>query len=100
MNSLGRGFLLRLTCDLCLSKVTNQSACIPDQGTGIDRIFLAQLTQLYMTLKLECPFYEVRHVSSYTGFKTRPGQHKNKGLMHSQKPEYTPSHGTCHWYVR
>uniref|UniRef100_A0A3Q3VRV8 RAP domain-containing protein n=1 Tax=Mola mola TaxID=94237 RepID=A0A3Q3VRV8_MOLML len=27
-------------------------------GTGMDRIILAQLTQLYMTLKLECPFYE------------------------------------------
>lgn len=52
-------------CDLCLTEITNQSACIPDQGTGIDRIVLAQLTQLYMTLKLECPFYEVRHVSSY-----------------------------------
>ncbi|KAI1889127.1 hypothetical protein AGOR_G00175870 [Albula goreensis] len=28
------------------------------QGTGIDRIVLAQLTQLYMTVKLECPFYD------------------------------------------
>ncbi|KAJ0044221.1 hypothetical protein NL108_011218, partial [Boleophthalmus pectinirostris] len=28
------------------------------QGTGIDRYVLAQLTQLYMTMKLECPFYE------------------------------------------
>lgn len=34
--------------------------CVPDQGNGIDQIILAQLTQLYMTLKLECPFYEVR----------------------------------------
>ncbi|KAM3593271.1 uncharacterized protein V6R79_009031 [Siganus canaliculatus] len=31
---------------------------LQDQGTGMDRIILAQLTQLYMTLKLECPFYE------------------------------------------
>ncbi|KAJ8385830.1 hypothetical protein AAFF_G00181860 [Aldrovandia affinis] len=28
------------------------------QGTGIDRTIMAQLTQLYMTVKLECPFYE------------------------------------------
>ncbi|XP_033856718.1 FAST kinase domain-containing protein 3, mitochondrial [Acipenser ruthenus] len=28
------------------------------QGTGLDRIVLAQLTQLFMTVKLECPFYE------------------------------------------
>lgn len=28
------------------------------ESTGIDRIVLAQLTQLYMTMKLECPFYE------------------------------------------
>lgn len=60
MKSLGGGM-----CDLCLTEITNQSVCVPDQGTGIDRIVLAQLTQLYMTLKLECPFYEVRHVSSY-----------------------------------
>ncbi|KAF1373137.1 hypothetical protein PFLUV_G00257200 [Perca fluviatilis] len=31
---------------------------LQEQGTGMDRIVLAQLTQLYMTLKLECPFYE------------------------------------------
>ncbi|KAM4606213.1 FAST kinase domain-containing protein 3, mitochondrial [Polymixia lowei] len=31
---------------------------LQEQGTGIDRIILAQLTQLYMTVKLECPFYE------------------------------------------
>ncbi|KAG2458456.1 FAKD3 protein, partial [Polypterus senegalus] len=29
------------------------------QGTGLDRTVLAQLTQLFMTMKLECPFYEV-----------------------------------------
>ncbi|XP_064188965.1 FAST kinase domain-containing protein 3, mitochondrial [Anguilla rostrata] len=28
------------------------------QGTGLDWIVLAQLTQLYMTVKLECPSYE------------------------------------------
>ncbi|XP_070708959.1 FAST kinase domain-containing protein 3, mitochondrial [Pempheris klunzingeri] len=31
---------------------------LQDQGTGMNRYILAQLTQLYMTLKLECPFYE------------------------------------------
>ncbi|XP_060921085.1 FAST kinase domain-containing protein 3, mitochondrial [Labrus mixtus] len=31
---------------------------LQDQGTGLDQVVLAQLTQLYMTLKLECPFYE------------------------------------------
>lgn len=25
----------------------------------MDRLLLAQLTQLYMTVKLECPFYDV-----------------------------------------
>ncbi|KAF6737669.1 FAST kinase domain-containing protein 3 [Oryzias melastigma] len=28
------------------------------ETTGLDRAVLAQLTQLYMTVKLECPFYE------------------------------------------
>ncbi|XP_050922870.1 LOW QUALITY PROTEIN: FAST kinase domain-containing protein 3, mitochondrial [Lates calcarifer] len=28
------------------------------QGTGMDRFILAQLTQLYMTMKLECPSYQ------------------------------------------
>lgn len=27
----------------------------------MDRIVRAQLTQLYMTMKLECPFYEVKY---------------------------------------
>ncbi|XP_034428444.1 FAST kinase domain-containing protein 3, mitochondrial [Hippoglossus hippoglossus] len=31
---------------------------LQEQGTGMDRIVLAQLTQLYMTVKLECPFYQ------------------------------------------
>ncbi|KAK7881728.1 hypothetical protein WMY93_030137 [Mugilogobius chulae] len=31
---------------------------LQEQGTGIDRYVLAQLTQLYMTMKLECPYYE------------------------------------------
>lgn len=31
---------------------------LQEQRTGLDRIVLAQLTQLYMTLKLECPFYQ------------------------------------------
>lgn len=34
--------------------------CGTEQGTGPDRFVLAQLTQLYMTVKLECPFYEVK----------------------------------------
>ncbi|ROL42996.1 FAST kinase domain-containing protein 3, mitochondrial [Anabarilius grahami] len=28
-----------------------------EEGSGLDPIVLAQLTQLYMTVKLECPFY-------------------------------------------
>ncbi|KAL4001176.1 CTD nuclear envelope phosphatase 1 [Sarotherodon galilaeus] len=31
---------------------------LQEQGMGIERAVLAQLTQLYMTVKLECPFYE------------------------------------------
>ncbi|AWP17083.1 putative FAST kinase domain-containing protein 3 isoform 3 [Scophthalmus maximus] len=31
---------------------------LQEQGTGIDHIILAQLTQLYMTMKLECPSYK------------------------------------------
>ncbi|XP_003439284.1 FAST kinase domain-containing protein 3, mitochondrial [Oreochromis niloticus] len=31
---------------------------LQEQGMGIERGVLAQLTQLYMTVKLECPFYE------------------------------------------
>lgn len=31
---------------------------LEEDGTGMDRIVRAQLTQLYMTMKLECPFYE------------------------------------------
>lgn len=31
---------------------------LQEQGSGMDRYVLAQLTQLYMTVKLECPFYE------------------------------------------
>ncbi|XP_026219174.1 FAST kinase domain-containing protein 3, mitochondrial [Anabas testudineus] len=31
---------------------------LQEQGTGLDPFVLAQLTQLYMTVKLECPFYE------------------------------------------
>lgn len=31
---------------------------LQEQDTRIDRAILAQLTQLYMTMKLECPFYE------------------------------------------
>lgn len=35
------------------------SKTISEHGSGVDRYVLAQLTQLYMTMKLECPFYEV-----------------------------------------
>uniref|UniRef100_A0A8C6TZZ5 FAST kinase domains 3 n=1 Tax=Neogobius melanostomus TaxID=47308 RepID=A0A8C6TZZ5_9GOBI len=31
---------------------------LQEQGSGMDQYVLAQLTQLYMTVKLECPFYE------------------------------------------
>ncbi|XP_030635026.1 FAST kinase domain-containing protein 3, mitochondrial [Chanos chanos] len=31
---------------------------LQEQDTGMDRMVLAQLTQLYMSVKLECPFYE------------------------------------------
>uniref|UniRef100_H3DIB4 FAST kinase domains 3 n=1 Tax=Tetraodon nigroviridis TaxID=99883 RepID=H3DIB4_TETNG len=31
---------------------------LQEHGSGLDRSVLAQLTQLYMTVKLECPFYE------------------------------------------
>lgn len=44
----------------------------------MDRYVLAQLTQLYMTVKLECPFYEVTQ---------RKGDH-----VRAVKPEYTPSY--------
>ncbi|XP_056440371.1 FAST kinase domain-containing protein 3, mitochondrial isoform X2 [Gadus chalcogrammus] len=30
---------------------------LQEPGTAMDRLVLAQLTQLYMTVKLECPFY-------------------------------------------
>lgn len=33
--------------------------CATEEGAGMDRLILAQLTQLYMTVTLECPFYEV-----------------------------------------
>lgn len=33
--------------------------CASDQDLRIERTVLAQLTQLYMTVKLECPIYEV-----------------------------------------
>ncbi|XP_051757229.1 FAST kinase domain-containing protein 3, mitochondrial [Ctenopharyngodon idella] len=33
-------------------------ACAGEEGSGLDPIVLAQLTQLYMTVKLECPFYD------------------------------------------
>nr|XP_046212094.1 FAST kinase domain-containing protein 3, mitochondrial isoform X2 [Oncorhynchus gorbuscha] len=43
-----------------VSKVFNRYFLqqLQEQGSGVDRIVLAQLTQLYMTVKLECPFYE------------------------------------------
>lgn len=34
-------------------------ACILSEGSVMDQKVLAQLTQLYMTMKLECPFYRV-----------------------------------------
>lgn len=38
---------------------------LQDQDKGIDRAVLAQLTQLYLTVKLECPFYEVKYLKVY-----------------------------------
>lgn len=35
---------------------------LQEQGSGMDRHVLAQLTQLYMTVKLECPFYKGPHL--------------------------------------
>lgn len=43
---------------------------LQDQGTAMDRIVLAQLTQLYMTMKLECPFYEGPRLNSKYRVKT------------------------------
>lgn len=37
---------------------------LAEQSTGLDRFVLAQLTQLYMAVKLECPFYEVRNLKT------------------------------------
>lgn len=55
--------MLYLTIQAVLSLfLSYKVACVPEHGTGMDRIVLAQLTQLYMTLKLECPFYEVKYV--------------------------------------
>ncbi|XP_017567906.1 FAST kinase domain-containing protein 3, mitochondrial isoform X1 [Pygocentrus nattereri] len=31
---------------------------LQEESSGMDRVMLAQLTQLYMTVKLECPFYD------------------------------------------
>ncbi|XP_029385288.1 FAST kinase domain-containing protein 3, mitochondrial [Echeneis naucrates] len=46
---------------------------LQEQDKGMDRLVLAQLTQLYMTLKLECPFYE--------GPKLLPKYHVKSFLM-------------------
>lgn len=35
------------------------SPCILSEGSVMDQGVLAQLTQLYVTMKLECPFYRV-----------------------------------------
>ncbi|KAJ8010355.1 hypothetical protein DPEC_G00074200 [Dallia pectoralis] len=52
-----------------VSKVFNRFFLheLQEQGTGIDRLVLAQLTQLYMTVKLECP--------SYAGPRLLPAYH-------------------------
>lgn len=44
--------------------------CPVEQSMGIDRAALAQLTQLYMTVKLECPFYEVKYLEQCDGLDT------------------------------
>lgn len=47
---------------VCISTgVQQKQNCISEHSIGVDRYVFAQLTQLYMTVKLECPFYEVTH---------------------------------------
>lgn len=36
--------------------------CAAGQDAAIDWVVLAQFTQLYMTAKLECPFYKVKGI--------------------------------------
>lgn len=43
-------------------------SCILSEGSIMDQAVLAQLTQLYMTMKLECPFYQVC-ICAYCTFK-------------------------------
>lgn len=42
-----------------ISSLSVYSCFLSEEGCGMDRVTLAQLTQLYMTVKLECPFYDV-----------------------------------------
>ncbi|XP_068438256.1 FAST kinase domain-containing protein 3, mitochondrial [Clinocottus analis] len=64
---------------------------LQEQGTGMDRIVLAQLTQLYMTLKLECP--------SYQGFKLPPKYRIKSFLLTGQTLE-TPVDGHLYYSVK
>lgn len=68
--------------------------CISEDGVKMNRVALAQLTQLYMTLKLECPFYKV---FNYYLCQVRYLSDKDNT---DQIPGYTPAHLTSHQYVR
>ncbi|XP_053715267.1 FAST kinase domain-containing protein 3, mitochondrial [Synchiropus splendidus] len=56
---------------------------LEEEGAGMNRTALAQLTQLYVTVKLECPFY--------TGPKLPPKYHVKSFLSPGQHLE-TPVH--------
>ncbi|KAJ4925225.1 hypothetical protein JOQ06_017960 [Pogonophryne albipinna] len=54
---------------------------LQEQSTGLDRIAMAQLTQLYMTLKLECP--------NYKGLRLHPN-YRVKSFLTSGRSLETP----------
>lgn len=54
---------------------------LQEEGGGMDRYVLAQLTQLYMTMKLECPFYKGPLLLS---------QYRVKSFLMPGKPLETP----------
>lgn len=49
-----------------------------EEDSGMDRMVLAQLTQLYMTVKLECPFYNVSDTRGISTSLTRALTHGKK----------------------
>lgn len=66
-----------------------------EQGAGIDRAVLAQLTQLYMTVKLECPFYQVKYLEQCEELQTW----KAEGQKNNVKPEHTPRGKTLSYAI-